>query len=342
MNKTLYFEDLSAALEPLLRGLAGKKVAVYGHLRPDGDCIGSQVAVTRVLRALGAEACAVNHHDVPPSCQPFVQDTPFFRDDGVDLSDHVIVAVDCADLKRLGPVFAGLGKKVFLNIDHHISNTLFAEHNLVEGASAAAGEILAGCFIDAGLPIDAVTAQGLYVGIATDTGQFRFSSTTRQTFQICCDLMRFGADPAAAAMDLYERESPAKLALLQRFLNSFRYECGGRVCIGTLNEADWAETGASKEDTEGLVDYARSIEGVDVGVLLEQREGVLKGSFRAKEPRMRVDLVAREFNGGGHACAAGFNPLGTLDEVYSSLIKKLSSHLRSVDQGHLSELEPVK
>lgn len=342
MNKTLYYKDLSPQLEPLLRGLAGKKVAVYGHLRPDGDCIGSQVAVTRILRALGADACAVNHHEVPPSCVPFVQDTPFFRDDVVDLSEHVFVTVDCADLKRLGPVFAKLDRKVFLNIDHHISNTNFAEHNLVDGASAAAGEILAGCFIDAGLPVDAVSAQGLYVGIATDTGQFRFSSTTRRTFQICCDLMAFGADPAAAAMILYERESPAKLALLQRFLNSFRYACEGRVCLGVLNEADWAETGANKEDTEGLVDYARSIEGVDIGVLLEEREGVLKGSFRAKETRMRVDLIAREFNGGGHACAAGFNPVGTIEEVYPILMEKLSSHLRSVDQGHFSELESVK
>ncbi|MCC5806203.1 MAG: bifunctional oligoribonuclease/PAP phosphatase NrnA [Opitutales bacterium] len=333
MKEKLYYAEFSGALADLLRSLAGKKVAVYGHVRPDGDCIGSQVAVVRVLRSLGAEAAAVNNHEVPPACEPFVGDTPFFRDEDYDFTGHVIVTVDCADTKRLGDHFKTLGIAPFLNIDHHISNTNYAEHNLIDGASAATGEILAGCFIDAALTIDPVTAQALYIGIATDTGQFRFSSTTRRTFGICCDLMDRGADPAAAALTLYERESRAKLALLQRFLASFRYECGGRVCIGILDEGDWKATGARKEDTEGLVDYARAIEGVEIGVLLEQREGALKGSFRAKDPRMRVDVVAKRYNGGGHACAAGFNPGMQLDAFYPVLVEGLGEHLRQVNGG---------
>lgn len=341
MTTTLHFPKTSPAFGQALRQLAGKAVAVYGHLRPDGDCIGSQVALARVLRTLGADAICVNHHEVPPACASFVGDTPFFQDSPERLAGRILVSVDCADPKRLGPVFAESGQSVHLNVDHHISNTNYAAHNFIEPTSAATGEILAGYFLDNDFPIDAVTAQGLYVGIATDTGQFRFSSTTATTFDLACQLIARGADPAAAAHALYENESPEKLALLQRFLASFRYVCNGRVCIGTLTEKDWAETRARKEDTEGLVDYARSITGIDIGVLIEEREGQIKGSFRAKDPIMRVDQLAKSFNGGGHACAAGFNPTGTLAEVQTRLEEALGRHLAAIDKNSPEQTEAV-
>ena len=113
-------------------------------------------------------------------------------------------------------------------------------------------------------------------GVATDTGQFRFPSTTQRVFDLTSRLIAAGADPAAASFELYERESFAKIALLGRFLESFRRECGGRVCVGFLRRDDFTATGATSEDTEGLVDYARSIEGVDVGVLIEERPASLR------------------------------------------------------------------
>lgn len=304
-----YYPEISPAFEAAVQKLEGHKVAVLGHMRPDGDCIGSQVAVTRLLRSRGIDAIAVNHHQVPPMCAAFVADTPFYLSTEADLADRLAVTVDCADRKRIGPLLQEQFPTVTLNVDHHISNTLYGEINLIHGESAAAGEILAGIFLDNGYTFDAVTAQALYIGIATDTGQFRFSATTKQTFDLCRALMDYGADPAAAALELYEKESPAKLALLQRFLASLEYLCDGRVCLGTLTARDFVETGALKEDTEGLVDYARAIDGVDIGILLEEDpNGTLKGSFRAKNPIYRVDQLAKEFNGGGHACAAGFNP----------------------------------
>ena len=152
------------------------------------------------------------------------------------------------------------------------------------------------------------TAQALYAGILTDTGQFRFNSTSRRCFLLAGELVARGAAPAEAGYELYERESVGKLQLLQRFLSSLRIECGGRVCIGRLPEALFAATGTGGEDTEGLVDYARSIEGVEIGVLIEERPGgALKASLRAKDPACRVDLIAAQFHGGGHACAAGLN-----------------------------------
>lgn len=331
MNK--YFPEHSDQFQQAIEDLKGKPVAILGHVRPDGDCIGSQVGLARCLRDQGFDVVCYNEHVVPPNCSSFVGDTPFFRaEEGVD-TGRVAISVDCADRKRLGSTLQEAYPEVFLNIDHHISNTLYGKYNIIDGHASAAGEILGGMMLDTAMPMDAVAAQALYVGIATDTGQFRFSSTTRDTFEICCHLMEKGADPAKAALALYEQESPAKLALLQHFLASFQFVCGGRACIGTLDEAAWKETGARKEDTEGLVDYARAIEGVDIGILLEEREGAVKGSFRAKDPIQRVDLLAKKFNGGGHACAAGFNPDCSLAELRPRIEAALEEHFSSLEEN---------
>ena len=323
----MFYPQLSPKFAQALKNLEGKKVAVLGHVRPDGDCIGSQVALTRFLRSQGIDAIAVNHHKVPPMCASFVKDTPFFLDAEADLEGRVAVSVDCAGRKRLGIPLQERFPEIALNIDHHISNELYGQDNLIDSASSATGELLAGIFVDNGYPFDPITAQALYVGIATDTGQFRFAQTTKQTFDLCRELMDHGADPASAAFELYEKESPAKLALLQRFLASFDYLCHGRVCVGILRASDFTETGATKEDTEGLVDYARAIDGVDIGILLEEHKpGVLKGSFRSNDPVHRVDQLAKQFNGGGHACAAGFNPEMPLDAFYPVLKEALDAH----------------
>jgi len=327
-----YFPEHSKEFKQAIDGLHGNAVAILGHLRPDGDCIGSQVGLARSMREMGFDVVCYNQHRIPRNCASFVGDTPFFMaEEGVDC-DRIAITVDCADRKRLGKILQDAYPEIYLNVDHHISNTNYAKHNIIDGHSSATGEILGGMMFDNEMPMDAVAAQALYVGIATDTGQFRFASTTRDTFEICCHLMEKGADPASAAMELYERESPAKLALLQRFLASFTYVCDKRACIGIIDDAAWDATGACKEDTEGLVDYARSIEGVEIGILLEQHEGMMKGSFRAKNAIHRVDQLARQFNGGGHACAAGFNPESNLEEFYPKLVKALEMHFESLEK----------
>lgn len=326
-----FFPEQAVQFDNVARELKGRKVAILGHLRPDGDCIGSQVALARVLNQhFGADATCYNGHPVPRACAPFVGDTPYRQAADGSAMEDVAISVDCADRSRFGEILGFQYPEIFLNVDHHISNTSYAKHNLVEGESSATGELLAGIFLDNAYPIDPVTAQALYVGIATDTGQFRFASTTHKTFEICCHLMEHGANPAAAALNLYENESPAKIALLQHFLSSFEFICDGRVCIGVLNQAAWDTTGADKEDTEGLVDYARSIEGVEIGVLIEENNGVVKGSFRAKDAVHRVDQIARQFNGGGHACAAGFNPRKPLAELLPQLRQALQEHFKNL------------
>jgi phosphoesterase RecJ-like protein len=325
--------ELAERFAQLVSALAGKKIAIVGHARPDGDCIGSQIALARVFRALGHEVICINPDAVPRRLQFLVTDLVFSHPDAVPPGDYTAIYTDCADQDRAGERARMRFPTPIASIDHHISNSGFAEQNFVDVAAAATCEILAGVFLDNKYPIDAVTAQALFVGIMTDTGQFRFNSTTRRTFILAAELVGLGARPSDAGGEIYENESAGKLQLLQRFLSSFKMECAGRVCIGILPNGIFEETGTSPEDTEGLVDYARAIDGVDIGVLIEERSNVIKASLRSKEPAFRVDQLAAQFGGGGHACAAGLNLKNTnLAEFRPRLLAALEAQIARVSK----------
>ncbi|MFO8027141.1 MAG: bifunctional oligoribonuclease/PAP phosphatase NrnA [Opitutales bacterium] len=331
MTERKFYPEESPRFATALEALKGRKVAVLGHQRPDGDCIGSIVAVVRLLKSLGIEAVGLNRDNVPGSIEAFVGDTPLYRAQDFQPDGQVAVTVDSADFKRVGERLNELFPEVALNIDHHISNKHYALENIVVSEASATAEILAGMFFDLGHEIDAVTAQALYVGIATDTGQFRFPSTTPDTFEIARRLCEHGANPSEAAYQLYERESFAKIQLLQHFLDSLHLDFDSRVCIGTIENGIYEKTGATLDDAEGLVDYARAINGVDIGVLIEDCEGAIKASLRAKDPFYRVDQVAKQFGGGGHACAAGLNlENSSIAEFQPQLIKALGEHLEAL------------
>ena len=323
----------SASFAELIRQLEGLSVLVLGHRRPDGDCIGSQVALTRILRAMGINAIAVNNDPVPRTLQKFVGDTPFTDPQGIEAGDYKIVTVDCADHARVGDELRERFPSVFLNVDHHVSNTKFAEHNFVLSDASATGEILAKFFFDSDLEVDQTTADALYLGICTDTGQFCYSGTNAAVFEVCRKLCESGCNPSMVAHELYEREKPGRIQLLQKFLASFRMEFNDSVCIGSIREDFYQETGTKPEDAENFVDYARSLEGVEIGVLVEDRNGKLKGSFRAKDKKYRVDLLAKQFSGGGHACAAGFNVDVPFDEFYPNLVNSIGEHLKTAQNG---------
>jgi len=325
-----FYPEFAEKFGQLLAALAGRKVAVVGHARPDGDCIGAQVALARALTARGQDVICVNADPVPRRLQFLVPGMTFLRTEEVlNLTeDRAAVFVDCADHARPGERLKVRYPNPVGSVDHHLSNAGFATFNLIDTASAATCEILAGLLFDAGLPVDAVSAQALYTGILTDTGQFRFNSTSRRCFVLAGELVARGARPAEAGFELFERETLGKLRLLQHFLASLQLECGGRVCIGTLPVGIFESTGSNGEDTEGLVDYARSIEGVAIGALIEQRaDGTVKASLRAKDPAYRVDLAAARFNGGGHACAAGLNLKQNTEGFHARLVAVLAERL---------------
>jgi phosphoesterase RecJ-like protein len=323
-----FYPDLSPRFAAFLAQLRGRNVAVVGHARPDGDCIGSQVALARLLRARGHEVACLNPDPVPRRLQFLLDGLVFLSPDKFEAEDWAAVFVDCADHDRAGQAIRARFPAPAGAIDHHLSNGGFASHNFIDPASAATAEILAGMMLDNGLPVDAVTAQALYTGILTDTGQFRFNSTSRRTFLLAAELLTRGANPTQAGYELYERETVGKLRLLQRFLASLRLESGGRICLGVLPAGVFAETGSLPEDTEGLVDYARAVDGVEIGGLIEERPEGIKASLRAKVPAYRLDLVAGQFGGGGHACAAGLNVPGeTLATFYPRLVAALTIRL---------------
>lgn len=329
-----FYPALSAEFARLLATVRGRKIAVVGHARPDGDCIGSQVALARVLATLGHEVACVNADAVPRRLQFLVEGMTFIGAEAASQwpDDWAAIFVDCADHARPGDRLKARFPRPVGVVDHHLSNVGYGEINLVDSASAATCEILAGVFFDNGLTVDVQTAQALYTGLLTDTGQFRFHSTSRRCFLLAGELVARGADPTEAGYELYERESLAKLKLLQHFLSSLRLECGGRVCIGTLASGVFEATGSTAEDTEGLVDYARSIDGVEIAALIEERpHGAVKASLRAKEPVFRVDSIAAQFNGGGHACAAGLSLKSGAEGFYPKLVAALAARIAAVD-----------
>jgi phosphoesterase RecJ-like protein len=329
----MYFPEEAPRFRALIDSLRGQKVAVLGHMRPDGDCIGSQVAMCRFLIQSGIDAVCVNRHAVPRTLKAFVGDTPFLHENDFTPAGHRGVSVDCADLTRIGAeLLAKFPEGLDGNIDHHLSNTRFAKENIIVDHTAAAAHLLAGLAFDLGLTIDAVTAQALYVGIATDTGQFRFQSTTPDVLEIAARLVRLGASPADSSASLYEQDTFGRLDLLGRFLKSLQLHEGGRLCSGEIPLGTFEATGTTKEDTEGLVDYPRCIEGVDVAVLMEDLKDGVKGSLRAKDSLYRLDLLAKKLNGGGHALAAGFNLQGaSIAKDKARILGIIADHIRETD-----------
>ncbi len=326
-----HYTKFAGRFAVFMHELEGQRTVVIGHQRPDGDCIGSQVALCRVLLSQGVDAVCINPDAVPRRIKFLIGDTPFLKRDELVHDDRLGIFTDCADHGRAGEKVQALYPAPFACFDHHVSNGGFAKHNFVDTASAATAEVLAGLFFNADLTVDPCTAQALYTGIMTDTGQFRFPSTSQRVFRICAELVAHGANPAQAGMELYERESSGKLKLLQHYISSLKFECGGRICVGVLPRGIFDEVGATVEDTEGLVDYARSIDDVEIGVLIEERHEMIKASLRAKHGYYRMDTVASQFNGGGHASAAGLNYPDTLASFYPKLVAALTRRLAEVD-----------
>lgn len=332
----VFYPEFKELFSKLIKSLTGKHVAVVGHARPDGDCIGSQVALARVLRSVGINAVCVNADPIPRRLQYLTKEETFLNLEDIlkQKVSYTVIFVDCADHARVGERLKAQFPHVEACIDHHMSNRSYATVNIVDSHSAATCEILAGMFFDSGLAVDAITAQALFTGILTDTGQFRFNSTSRRCFVLSGELVARGASPVQAGYELFSRESLGKMNLLKRFLNSLEMHCSGKVCIGVLPVGIFQETSTSAEDTEGLVDYARCIDGVQVGVLVEERSGGgRKASLRSDDPRYRLDLVAAQFNGGGHACAAGLNlPAEEAQDFIKRLVEALAIRIDEVEK----------
>ena len=299
-------------------------------MRPDGDCIGSQVALCRILLAAGVDAVCVNRDRVPPNMVSYTQGVTFLTGDQYVPDGRVAVAVDCADASRIGTdLLDKFGGRLWGNIDHHASNPGYAQHNIVVKTAAATCHVLAYGALRQNLGCDAATAKALHLGIVTDTGRFSYASATAEVFALAAELIERGANPAETNFLVFEHESRGKLELTKRFLNTIQFHEDGKICSGEITQADYAATGTTKEDKEGLVEFPRSVEGVEIAVLMEEGRDGVRGSLRGRDPRLRLDLLAGKLNGGGHVLAAGFNMLGcTLAKDRARILGIVAAHYR--------------
>ncbi len=323
------FPEFKEAFGGLLDYCKGRKIAVAGHMRPDGDCVSSTIALVWALRECGAsEVVALNRDSVPFLYRNIAAGTEFIKTDSFDFDGFETITVDCADPKRVSDTFSERVPCPLASIDHHVSNNAFAKTNIICPDSAATAELLAGMFFDAGLRPPKEVCNALFTGIVTDTRSFTTNSTRAETLAVAAKLAAAGASPSYVAEQLYQRERPEKLGLLAAYLKSLRFGYGGRLCYGILRKADFDSTGALKEDTDGLVDYARSINGVRLAAVLEEISDGVKGSIRTKSPDMRADLLAAKFGGGGHKSAAGFSLRdGTSLDEFTGVFEKAAGEL---------------
>jgi len=330
-----FYPQFADPFRALIAELKDRRVAVIGHGRPDGDCIGSQIAMTGLLRESGVDAIAVNADTVPRALRFLMEGELEVKNVEVIIPDETpLVYVDCADEFRVGPKTSTKLEECerLANFDHHISNTNFAAKNLVDFKSAATCEIIAGLAYDFEIPISEQVAQSLFVGIMTDTGRFGYTATSSRVFELCSLLVKDGASPHKAHMALYEDERINRLKLLQRYLASLKLEVGDRVCVGELHQKDFLETGTGYEDTEGFVDYARSVAVADVGMLIEERKTTTKCSLRASDTKIRLDQIAGQFGGGGHSCAAAMNTDLSFDNLKQGLLKALEERFAEIEK----------
>ncbi|OGP56730.1 MAG: hypothetical protein A2V67_01425 [Deltaproteobacteria bacterium RBG_13_61_14] len=330
------------------------QLAVAAHQNPEGDALGSTLALALWLQSAGKDARAYNLDPVP-SFLRFLPGADTMTRRVEDLGEPaLIVVVDCGDLQRTGPAFAQFAQgREIINLDHHDTNDNFGALNLVRPDASSTCEIvyelivsaqctvhsaqnplLSGSSLSTGhRPLSTDIATNLYTGILMDTGSFRFPNTTPNALRIASELVRAGADPARVAREVFDTQPQGKLKLLARVLSTLEFDAPGRVAEMVLTQAMFAETGTSAEDAEGFINHTASVEGVKVAVLFrEQGPDKWKVSFRGRvqgdgSPGINVARIAEELGGGGHRLAAGTTLLGSLERVRLQVQEKLAAAL---------------
>jgi bifunctional oligoribonuclease and PAP phosphatase NrnA len=277
-----------------------ERVAITTHIGADGDAIGASAALVRLMRQLGAAAIFCHAEEVPAYLRWLLPDEAFR-----ELPEgHDLLVVDTSRADRTGVPIPEAGAR--LNLDHHEDNPLYAEYNLVDPRAAASAELVADLFAELGIPIDRETAEALYAGIRTDTGDFRFRNISPRAHELVADLLRAGVVPAEVHERINRRGTLEQLNIVGVSLaNARRY---GEVLISTVDNDDYAKTGATELDSKEAIDQLRGVEGIDlVAHLREVPEGT-KGSLRSET--VDVGEIARLFGGGGHRLAAGYTRRG--------------------------------
>ena len=317
---------MNNSLEAICRIFREKdRFLIACHENPEGDAIGSELALALALRKMGKTVTVLNADPVPgnlaflPGADSVVSEEDGSRYD-------VAVVVDCGSAERTGRVQPEILKPpVLVNIDHHRTNGGCGEYCLVDPDAAATGMLIYRILSALGVEIGYDVAVNIYVAILTDTGSFHYSNSSPEAFHIAGEMIRRGIDPWAVAEQVYETQSADRLRLLGRVLGSLEIAAGGKVASITTMKKDLADFSAGKDSLEGFINYPRSILGVEVAVAFrEEGEGEFRVSFRSKG-RVDVSAVALAFGGGGHRNAAGCTVRGPFAEVKRKVFGALAA-----------------
>ncbi len=297
---------------------------IVSHVNPDGDAIGSSLALYSVLKEMGKEVYVENPTLPIPYIYSFLE--AYNNIELVSNSKDVetVFVVDVAEFGRCGLSKNYIKDKIVINIDHHKTNTLFGNINIVIPEASAVGCILWDIFTQNGLHISKETATYLYVSLLTDTGSFRYASTTPRTLEIASKLLEKGVEPWVVAYNIYETKELKELKLLGLVLNTLETYYNGQLAIEYVTSDMFKKTTTTAEHSEGFVNFARSVKGAEVGVMLrEEFPGRFKISIRSKD-KVDVSKTALSFKGGGHKNAAGGEIDGTLEEAKKKIIEAFS------------------
>ncbi len=310
--------DLAAVAEALR---SNDRFIVTTHENPDGDALGSLLATTFALRELGKDADMYLFGEVPiPNEYEFMDFAGILRGPNPDSSERVVVALDCANERRLGPESALLEMaQLVVDIDHHHDNTRFGKVNLIVGHASSTGEILADVFRELGVSLTPEIAEALYIAVVTDTGRFQYANTTAKALRLAAELVEAGADVHRVFQGVYENVAFAKLKLVARALENAEVFEGGRVVVSHLEREDFEHAGAEEPYSEGIIDYLRAVEGTELAALIREpptaNGPTHRISLRTTEADLDVSAIARKSGGGGHRQAAGFSSEATIEEI---------------------------
>jgi phosphoesterase RecJ-like protein len=292
------------------------------HARPDGDALGCTIAMALCLRQLGKEVTAWNEDGVPEKFRYLPDHEIVQRPPAEPQKFEVAIVLDNAVRNRAGKAIEAVAHAdTWINLDHHVTNDGYADLNYIDAKSPATGQILFELFRGHDLPLTYAMADNLFAAISTDTGSFQYPNTTARTYEIGAELVKAGVNVGELSQKMYESHPRRRLELLRALLNVLRFTSNDRVASFALSAETARNLGAQPEDTEGLIDYIRSIQGVVAAAFFEEiGDGRIRVSLRSKSPKVDVSKVCGQFGGGGHILAAGARVKGSLAEVQEKVL----------------------
>jgi phosphoesterase RecJ-like protein len=298
-----------------------RRFVVSSHSRPDGDSIGSSLAMAFALKALGKHA-AVVHKDPPPSpLMAFPGAHEIIVADTVGEDFDAAIIMECGNLARTD--VKGLDRFFLINIDHHPGNSGFGHINWFDASAAACGEMVFDLVQALDVPLTPEIATHVYLAILTDTGSFHYSSISPRTFEICRQTLEAGVDPVLVARNVYDSNNMGRLKLFGAVLSAMQIDDSGRIAIVYLDHEMARAAGGTYEDTEGLINLPLTVKEIQAVAFFKQVEGdTYRVSMRSKG-EIDIGAVAKEYQGGGHKNAAGCTVTGAIDALQKMFVEHI-------------------